>query len=158
MEPPAAPWDNGCMNRLDATGSAELARTDEGSDRGTPAWVHRTAVILGWTAAWTMVALGLLVGRIALQLANCKLGFFGEYGPLVDAPGIDSADLVGQLIAWVIATLPWWIVMIWPRRPERRRQAAAVIGIVTIGLVTLFLVPQMGRDMDEWWSICGGAR
>lgn len=114
--------------------------------------------MVGWIVAWSMSAVGLLTGWVAFQLANCKLGFFGEYGPLVDAPGIDSADLVGQLIAWVIATLPWWIVTIWPGRPERRRQAAAVIGIVTVGLVTLFLVPQMGRDMDEWWSICGGAR
>ena len=118
--------------------------------------LRRAAVVIGWVVAWSLAALGLLIGWVAFHLSNCKLGFFGEYGPLPDATGIDGADLVGQLIAWGVATFPWWGVMIWPRQPERRRQSVAVIGVITLVLVTLFLVPQIGRDMSGWASICGG--
>jgi len=111
-------------------------------------------VILGWITAWLTTLLGIAVGFFAVALGNCKLGFFGETGPNSDAPAVTSGDLVGQLIAVGIATLPWWIVVIRPRKPQRRSQALAVIVVVSLLIVAAFLLPQFGRDMEAWESYC----
>ena len=152
--------DNRAMSSNDpgsvAPTTVSAARAGPTTERPPRPRLHRCIVVIGWVAAWSMALLGLLIGWAAFHLANCKLGFFGDYGPLPDATGINSADLIGQSIAWAVATLPWWGVMIWPRKPEGRRQSAAVIGLLTLAISTLFLASQIGRNTSEWASICGG--
>lgn len=119
-----------------------------------PCWLRTILRILGWTIAVAAVPVGLAISYLASFLGNCKLGFFGDYGPLPGAERFELWDFFGPLIGLAMATVPWLIIWRRARHPQARTAGWVLASICIFIVVAFIYMPQLGNAEIHWSGTC----
>lgn len=152
MAPGGGAWHNEEMDLHDDDAASSFTSAGGHADAPPATAGRRLLRALGWFVAIIAVPLGLLVSWTLAYLGNCKLGFFGDVGPIDGAERVDLGDVTVQSIGWWIAVVPWALVA-W-RSPRRRRTALTVIGGTTVVFALVLWAPQLLDGAGHWSRTC----
>ncbi|MEZ5310608.1 MAG: hypothetical protein R2735_08475 [Microthrixaceae bacterium] len=95
-----------------------------------------------------------LTAMARVALGNCKLGFFGDYGPIAGGRAIRTLGLLRPADWPRHGDCPWLII--WRRaRSPTSLTAGWVLAPICIFIVVAFIyMPQLGNAEIHWSGTC----